>query len=165
MSSENKRHAYRVPFNVQAELFHNGFIAPCLVINMSAGGMLIASELQIQQGEEATLGLRLFDELKEVAGLDYLSFQVEVLEVLPDPHEDVEAIQYRCRNMTSEGSPQYERARKIVFEAERQRLARASGAAGASQMASSGERREALKPKTVPRYSKQSINPHLGDLP
>lgn len=163
MSSENKRQAFRVPFNVQAELFYNGLVSPCLVINMSAGGMLVASELEIPPGSEATLGLRLFDELRAAAELDYISFQLEVLEVIEDPASDVTARQYRCRNLTNEGSPQYERARRIVFEAERQRLATASGASQASPMASSPERRDSLKTRSVQRYGKQSLNPNLRD--
>lgn len=158
MTETNQRNTYRAPFNVRAELFRRGVVMPCLIVNMSAGGMLVASDMVIEQGEQVTLGLRLFDELRDAAGLDYLNFQLEVLEVIPDPAADVTALQYRCRNLTNEGSAAYERAHKVVFESERQRLAVASGAEDSSPMVT-GDRRAELKKEQVRRYGKESINP------
>lgn len=164
MTDDNQRITYRVPFNVRAELFYHGLVLPCLIINMSAGGMLLAAELEeVQAGEQLTLGLRLFDELADAAGLDYLNFQLEVLEVLNDSEADVRACQLRCRNRTSEGSSAYERAHKVVFEAERQRLGAHSGMDSASPMVSDPGRREALRQADDKRWSKGSVNPLLQD--
>ena len=155
----NQRSAYRVPFNAQAELYHDGHVVPALVVNMSAGGMLVAAEADIPTGEHVGLGLHLFDELRTAAGLEYLHFDLEVLEVIEDPADDVTARQYRCRNLTVEGSPAAERVRQVVFTAERERLAAESGMGGASPMATDAERREQLRREQLERYSKASVNP------
>lgn len=101
--------------DVQAVVFHDGAIEACELQNLSAGGMLVRSRAVLAPGSELTLGLRLAPDLAEAAGLDYLSFQVEVLESLET--DEVGVADYRLRNLTSEGSQLYERARSLVYQA------------------------------------------------
>lgn len=176
MGESNHRNTFRVPFELEAEVFRHGAISKCLILNMSAGGMLLATNEQVEPHEQLTLGVRLFDDLRKAAGIDYLNFQLEVLEVLEREDEEQAVAQedgsgepavdwgpwqrhLRCRNMTTEGSAAYERAHKLVFEAERRRLAHLSGAEESSPMVSDHGRRESLHPHEVERYSRESINP------
>lgn len=158
----NERQSFRTEFNIRAELFYHGDIAPCVIVNMSAGGMMLQAGMTIPEASQVTLGLRLYDDLKQAAGIDYLSFHLEVLEVLEAEGATDSTWLYRCRNLTNEGSPLYERAIKVVFEAERRRLAAESGNDKLSPMATDAKRRAGQRTESVARYKKASIDPLHG---
>jgi hypothetical protein len=165
MSDDNQRQSFRTDFHAQAELFHRGAVVPCEIVNLSAGGMRLTSLALLEPGEPVSLGLRLFGDVREAAGLDYLNFHLEVLGVDEVERDDAGAVvrEYRCRNLTPEGSPLYERAHRIVFDAERRRLAAVSGMDEASPMQRDHERDLARRVEAVPRYGKSSLNPLLKD--
>lgn len=159
--SDNRRTSYRVPFEADAQLFHKGNTFPCQILDMSAGGVRLAAKPDIETGESLGLGLHLLGELKTAAELDYLHFDLEVLsrgdELLAKGWRE-----YRCRNMTVEGSPAYERASKLVFAAERQRRAEQTGAAQSSPMARPAGQDDD-QPTAPERFSKGSVNPLHGE--
>lgn len=120
MGAEEQRSSQRASFNVRAEVFFEGAVSPCLVRNLSAGGALVETPLDLAEGTEFTLGLRLVDDLREAAGLDYVSFHLEVLGREEAPSlTGSGSTRYRCKNLTSPGSELYQRAVALVTEAQR----------------------------------------------
>lgn len=158
--SENQRESFRIDADseLQAELFHEGRVAPCRLQNLSAGGALVECELELQPGTQCTLGVRLRGRLAG-AGLPYVSFLMQVLE----PAESQAPSMYRLRSMTGPGSREYEEASRLVFEAQRLRRAAASGTAEASPMATDPDRRRQLRPQPRTRFSKGSLRPDRPD--
>lgn len=119
----DKRATPRVPFTVQTELFLEQANVPAMVINLSPGGVLLSTAADLQVGQTVGMGLRLMDKLRDAAGLDYLNFELNVVERI---NNDNGADWYRCKSTASSGSTQYLRAYKIVLEAEKQRQAAAA---------------------------------------
>lgn len=155
--SDNRRNAYRVPFSARAEIVARGRSRPCTILNLSAGGVLIEVEREMQVGDTARLDLTLDGELQRAAGVPMLQFDLEVLGEAEHPTDDLHG--YRCRHTAIEGDPQYEQARKVVFGAERAQRAAETGMGESSPMASDEQRRDQQRPERKPRYNKSSINP------
>lgn len=158
--ADNQRESFRIDADpeLQAELFHEGRVAPCRLLNLSAGGALVECALDLPPGTQCTLGVRLRGKLAG-AGLPYVSFLMEALEAT----EGQAPSTHRLRSMTGPGSQQYEDASKLVFEAQRLRRAAESGSAQASPMASDPDRRRQLRPQARPRFSKGSLRPDQPD--
>lgn len=158
--AENQRESFRIEADpeMQAELFHEGRVAPCRLLNLSAGGAMVECDLELTPRTQCTLGVRLRGALAG-AGVPYVSFLMEVLE----PIDPAAPTTYRMRSMTGPGSPEYEEASKLVFEAQRRRRAATSGTAEASPMASDPDRRRRLRPQPKPRFSKGSLRPDRPD--
>ena len=159
--SKNLRESFRVggEADIEAELFHEGKVAPCLVINLSAGGAKVISELDVPAGSQCTLGIRLTSKIKGW-NEPYVSFLMEVLQVTYGL--DGRRV-CRLKNMTAPGTADYEMAAKLVFEAQRRLLAKSTGTDAASPMVSDEARRAELRPPERPRYSKDSLQPGQGD--
>lgn len=138
--ADNARHSVRVTENFRGDLFHAGQVAACEVLDVSAGGARFVSELRVNVGAHCTLGFALAEELASAASITdpYVSFHLEVLERTPCDA----GFSYRARNLTREGSAEYERAVRVVFAVQREHLARTSGAAESSPMAMDAARRE-----------------------
>lgn len=161
--TENLRESFRVEpdSGLEAELFHEGRVAPCMVDNLSAGGAKVTSALSMPAGAQCTLGVRIAPGLRTSEGTpSYVSFLMEVLEGTPRPDHSFD---YRLRSTTGPGSEQYEAAAKLVFAAQRSLLARTSGAEPASPMVGSPERRRRLRIPRPPRFTKKSLRPGQGD--
>lgn len=159
--SDNQRSSYRVGADdFEAELFHEGRVVPCHVINLSAGGALIRTGLEMADGTQCTLGLDLEGELASATGIRYVSFHMEVLEQVPVHGGELNV---RLRNLTGEGSKAYEQAQKIVFEAQRRARARETGSEKASPMASDQVRRKRFRGLGSARFGKGSTRPGQGD--
>lgn len=158
--AENQRESFRIDADpeLEAELFHEGRVAPCRLLNLSAGGAMIECDLDLPTGSQCTLGVRLRGSLAG-AGVPYVSFLMEALE----PTDSQERSTHRLRSTTGPGSQQYEDASRLVFEAQRLRRAAESGTAGASPMASDPDRRRQLRPQPRPRFSKGSLRPDGSD--
>ena len=156
MGSDEQRGSFRVEARIEGELFHEGRVVPCEVENLSAGGAAVTTGLELEPGTQCTLGLRMDREQRAATGLDYLSFHMEVLEGTAQRGGD---IHYRMRNLTSEGSDAYERAQKLVFDAQRRARAAETGSDEASPLASDRDRRTGLKRIRRPRFSRGSMRP------
>ena len=156
MGGDNQRQSFRVEARIEGELFHEGRVVPCMVENLSAGGAAVTTGLELEAGTQCTLGLRMDREQRAALGVDYLSFHMEVLEASPVRGGDM---LYRLRNLTSEGSKAYERANKLVFDAQRRARAEETGTGEASPLASDRERRGGLRRIRRPRFSKGSMRP------
>ena len=149
--SENQRETFRIgpDSDLQAELFHEGRVAPCQLVNLSAGGAKVTSDLRMPPGAQCTLGVRLGSEVRGASALPYVSFLMELLD------EDVPEqgpYTYRLRSTTGPGSPEYEAAAKLVFAAQRQSRARETGTDRASPMASDENRRSKLRIEQQARF-------------
>lgn len=154
--AENQRESFRIEGDpmLRAELFHEGRVAPCSIENLSAGGASLTSTIQMQPGSQCTLGVRLDDSIQTVAAT-YVSFLMEVLEASPAPT----GTSYRLRNTTGPGTPEFEAATKLVFEAQRLRRAGETGTGAGSPMATDEDRRRDLRSDPRPRFSKGSLRP------
>lgn len=113
----NQRKSDRVPFTVYAELFLPQATVPALIINLSAGGALLSSAAPLERGQRVGMGLRLLDSLKNEAGVDYLHFDLEILQATTQENG---TMLYRCKSTARSNSPQYERASKLVIAAQKQ---------------------------------------------
>jgi hypothetical protein len=113
--NSSRRAAPRVEINTRAALFVGDTSARCVVVNLSSDGALIGSELEVEPGAHVGLGIHLFEDLRKAAGLDYLHFELEVLE---RSETDGGGFQYRCKNLTRAGSPAHERAVRVVTAAD-----------------------------------------------
>lgn len=114
----NRRSTPRVPFTVQTELFLPQANVPAMVINLSPGGVLLSTAADLHVGQTMGMGLRLMEALREAAGLDYLNFELTVLERITNQNG---ADWYRCKSTASSGSVQYQRAYQVVLKADEQR--------------------------------------------
>jgi hypothetical protein len=158
--TENLRETFRVEpgHELDAELFHEGRVAPCQLENLSAGGARVRSALAMPQGAQCTLGVRLGEAMRGASTPTYVSFLMEVLEATSI--EESSAYDYRLRSTTAPGSPEYETAAKLVFAAQRTALAAKSGTAQpASPMASDEERRRRFWMPRAPRFGKRAMRP------
>jgi len=157
--TENQRESYRVDAgtDLDADLFHEGRVTRCVLMNLSAGGARVSSSQSIPVGGQCTLGVRLGAEHRPTAtSLSYVSFLMEVLDATPGRQGRTD---YRLRSISGPGSKQHEAAAHLVFEAERRRRARASGIDAATPMASDPERRSRLRIPFRQRFSKGSLRP------
>ncbi|MCW2928507.1 MAG: hypothetical protein JWM86_2475 [Thermoleophilia bacterium] len=172
--SENQRESFRLEPEHQtldAELFHEGRVAPCSLTNLSAGGAKATSQLRIPEGRQCTLGVRLAGPLRDTAKMPYLSFHMEVIEAtalafepddptrlgLGDPAR--QEWEYRLRNVMAPGSAEYEAAAKLVFAAQRRALSSRTGAEPSSPMVSERERRRAFWMPRRGRFGRGSLRP------
>ncbi len=156
--TENQRESFRIGSDagLEAELLHQGRAAPCTLDNLSAGGAKLTSELQVPQGAECMLRLRLGSELRPASDTSYASLPMEVLE-----RDDTVAgtVTYRLRSTSQPGSAEYEAATKLVLAAQRLQRAQQLGTDEASPMASDDERRAKLRVPKQQRFSKGSLRP------
>lgn len=158
--TENRRESFRTRLDVEAEVFHEGRVVACTVTELSGGGARLETRLDLPIGTQCTLGMRLGHELADAAGTEYLSWHLEVLGVVPLAGDVCE---YRVRNLTQSGSPAYEAAHRVVFEAHRQLVAVERDTDHASPMVSDHERRESLREPDHHRFSRESMRPGLED--
>lgn len=161
--TENLRESYRIESHpdLDAELFHEGRVAPCSVHNLSAGGAKVTSALAMPAGAQCTLGVRLGPGLRSSGSIPpYVSFLMEALDSVPRPDGSFD---YRLRSTTAPGSPEYESASKLVFAAQRARQAQLTGAGQASPMVVDETRRRRLRLPRVARFSKRSMRPDQHD--
>lgn len=142
--TEQQRESFRVDTQFEAEVFHHGRVVSCTVQNLSAGGALVETSLEMPAGAHCTLGLALEGDLATATGLPYVSFHMEVLAAQPVRGG---LLTYRLRNVTSSGSKEYETATKLVF------------AAQASPMASDPDRRGRLRTRMTTRFGRGSLRP------
>lgn len=159
---ENQRESFRVEpaSDLEAELFHEGRVVPCVLDNLSAGGAKVTSAIAMPTGAHCTLGVRTAVTSPGRGPATYVSFLMEVLEATPAADERTD---YRLRSMTAPGSAEYEAAARLVFEAQRSALAASSGAEPSSPMASDPARRRKLRVLRRPRFSKRSLRPGRPD--
>lgn len=159
--TENQRESFRIDADpqLQAELFHEGRVTPCDLHNLSAGGAKLRCSMPMATGSHCTLGVRIDPRPGADAGGTYVSFLMEVLE---SSHRS-ELFEYRLRNATAPGSTEYEAATKLVFEAQRLRLASVSGADESSSMVTDRKRRRRLRIPLRQRFSKRSLRPGNDD--
>lgn len=159
--TENQRESFRIgpDSDMQAELFHEGRIAPCTLENLSAGGAKVTSELRMPPGAQCTLGVRLGASMRTTGSVQYVSF---LMEVLDDALPEQGPVTYRLRSTTGPGSAEYEAAAKLVIAAQRQARARETGSDEASPMVSDEERRAKLRTEQQARFSKKSLRPGPG---
>jgi hypothetical protein len=159
--SENQRETFRIgpDSDLQAELFHEGRVAPCRIENLSAGGAKVTSDLRMPAGAQCTLRVHLGTSTRESTSASHAEFLMEVLDDVPPEQGPVT---YRLRSTTGPGSAEYEAAAKLVFAAQRQALARGTGADEASPMVSDEERRARLRTEQQARFSKKSLRPGPG---
>lgn len=154
--TEQNRASFRVDTSFEAELFHQGRVVGCTVVNLSAGGARVETALEMRAGAQCTLGLALDRELAAATGMTYVSFHMEVLAA--EPLRDGQLV-YRLHNATGSTSPEYETATKLVFAAQRRMRAAASGAEGSSPMVSDHERRVKHRSKLRTRFGRGSLRP------
>jgi hypothetical protein len=159
--TENQRESFRIgpDSDLQAELFHEGRVSPCRLVNLSAGGAKVTSDLRMPPGAQCTLGVRLGASMRPSTSIPYVSF---LMEVLDDDLPERGPFTYRLRSTTAPGSAQYEAAAKLVFAAQRQERSRETGTDESSPMASDEERREQLRVSKPARFSKKSLRPGPG---
>lgn len=160
---ENQRESFRVDSapGLEAELFHEGRVAPCSLHNLSAGGAKVTSTVSLAPGSHCTLGVRTQATMPgRGSAATYVSFLMEVLEATPATGGSFE---YRLRSMTGPGSKEYEAAARLVFEAQRALLARGSGAEPSSPMVTDPDRRRRLRVLRPPRFTKRSLRPGQHD--
>lgn len=154
--TENQRESFRIDADeeLHAELFHEGRVAPCTLQNLSAGGARLRSKLEMPPGTQCTLGVRLGGAGHGPNGR-YVSFLLGVLDATPKG----DWFEYRLQSLTAPGSAEHEAATRLVFEAQRRRLAASSGTDQASPMASDEQRRKELRTEQRQRFSKGSLRP------
>ncbi|MCW2956080.1 MAG: hypothetical protein JWO69_949 [Thermoleophilia bacterium] len=148
----NQRDSFRIDETFEAELFHEGRVAPCSVQNLSAGGALVTARLDMPSGSYCTLGIRLDPELAATTGQEYFSFHMEVLE--PAPSQLPSA--HRLRTASGPGSPEYEAAARLVVAAQRRSRARQTGAVEASPMSHDSEQPRRRRSIFKRRFGKNS---------
>jgi hypothetical protein len=158
--SEQQRASFRVETQFEAELFHEGRVVSCTVQNLSAGGALVETALEIRTGSQCTLGLALDPELAQATGLDYVSFHMEVLASQPI---SAGRWQHRLHNVTRSGSKEYETATKLVFAAQRRAISHETGTDHASPMATDEARRGRLRSTLATRFGRSSLRPGSND--
>lgn len=157
---EQQRESFRIETQFEAELFHEGRIVACRVQNLSAGGALVETALELRANTQCTLGLALDRELATNTGLEYVSFHMEVL---ASEATSGGGWQHRLRNVTKSGSKEYEIATKLVFAAQRRTISQNTGADRASPMATNQERRGRLRSKLGARFGRNSLRPGSND--
>lgn len=175
--SENQRESFRVEpdgVSLAAELFHEGRVEPCELVNLSAGGAKVRSRLRVQAGRQCTLGVRLEGSKPGSTAVSYVSFHSEVIEATTLPFEEDDptglglgdparpTYEYRLRNLMTAGSNEYEEAAKFVVEAQRWAISAKTGLASASPMASERERRRGFWPSRRGRFGRGSLRPGSG---
>lgn len=161
--TENLRESYRIDADpdLVTELFHEGRVKPCTLHNLSAGGAKVTSALSMGEGAQCTLGVRLGPSIRTSSATpQYVSFLMEVMEATPRADHSFD---FRLRSMTAPGSPEYEAAAKLVFTAQRARLAKRSGTGPSSPMVVDEQRRRRLRLPLVARFSKRSLRPDNRD--
>lgn len=159
---EQQRQSFRIDSHFPGELFHEGRVAPCEVLNLSAGGARVHTRMELRSGAVCTLGIPLDSDLEKAAGTSYVSFHMFVLDAVPQA--DGEHIDYRLQHVASsnETAGEYELATRVVFAAQRRELAHESGAEDASPMVSDHERRKSLISRMKPRFSRGSVRGGRG---
>lgn len=157
-TGNNQRESFRVHAHhaLQAELFHEGRVEQCGVLNLSAGGANISTTLLMKPGSQCTIRVKL-EGMSPPGSLDYVSFLMEILEMFES--KGSHNYTYRLKNTTEAGSPEYEAAMKFVFEAQRRLLAHEAGTSDSSPMVSDEARRNQLRVEHPPRFSKDSMRP------
>ncbi|MCW2972163.1 MAG: hypothetical protein JWN72_436 [Thermoleophilia bacterium] len=159
---EQQRQSFRVESHFAGELFHEGRVAPCDVLNLSAGGARVQTRMRLASSAVCTLGIPLDADLEKAAGVGYVSFHMYVLDAVP--HEGDELVDYRLQHVSSpsETAGGYQLATRVVFAAQRRDLAHESGADQASPMVSTHERRLGFMSRTKARFSRASIRGGRG---
>ena len=159
---EQQRQSFRIEPHFAGELFHEGRVAPCDVLNLSAGGARVRTPLRLASGAVCTLGIPLSGDLERAAGASYVSFHMFVLDAVPQ--SDDEVVDYRLQHVSSssDSAGEYQLATKVVFAAQRRDLAHESGADESSPMVSTHERRLGFMSRTKARFSRASIRGGRG---
>lgn len=86
------------------------------LVNLSAGGAMVEATIEMQPGEQFAMGIFLDQELQSVTELDFLHFDLEIVEAVERPAGGGRNWRYRCRNLTQAGSAQFRRASQIVYK-------------------------------------------------
>lgn len=151
----NQRSSFRIDENLDAELHYRGRVHPCQIVNLSAGGARIRSEIELARERTCKVDVTLPKELARSASLSVVSMHLEVLDSTPDSDEFIS----RMRSLDPPGSPEQEMAAKLVFALQRRARAAQSGADDASPMQTTQEsiRRERSRKKL--RISRAVWNP------
>jgi len=157
---DNQRDSFRLERNFEAELSHEGRVSACVVTNLSAGGARIQTTFEMRTGRSCTLGILLDPRTRAEAGVDQVSFHMEILERTELPEAMIE---YRLRNATGPGSSEYETAARLVVQAQRQMIAAETGAGEASPMVSDDDRRRRFRIPVRPRFGKGNMRPGSDD--
>jgi len=160
---EQQRKSFRVEPQIAGELFHEGRVAPCDVLNLSAGGARVQTTMPLRSGSVCTLGIPLDGELERAAGTGYVSFHMYVLDAVPQTEREL--VDYRLQHVSSstESAGEYQLATKVVFASQRRDLAHESGADEASPMASTPARRRSFAARLKPRFSRGSVRGGRGE--
>lgn len=106
-----------------AALFHDGVSHSAQLVDLSAAGAQLETTAQLAVGDQFGLGLHLMGEFRDAAGLDYLHFDLEVVEAIPG-QVATHISRYRCRSLSPRGSAQMDRVGELVRENESSRRRR-----------------------------------------
>lgn len=178
----NRRAAYRVPLDIDAQVVAGGRARPVKIQNLSAGGAMFDADDALVVGCPVQLRMDLSSEWVKATGFDQVIVDLELIDVNEvreslDDDDDADTdtdeadatgpiigYRHRARSLALEGSQEYEKMHKLVFAAERHRLSKRTGAGQASPMASDPERRAARRKNAGgDRYGRGAINPLHDD--
>ncbi|MBC7460498.1 MAG: PilZ domain-containing protein [Thermoleophilia bacterium] len=159
---EQQRQSFRVEPHFAGELFHEGRVARCDVLNLSAGGARVQTRMRLASGAVCTLGIPLDGDLERAAGMSYVSFHMFVLDAVPQSEDEL--VDYRLQHVSSssESAGEYELATKVVFASQRRDIAHESGADESSPMVSTRDRRLGFMSRTKARFSRGSTRGGQG---
>ena len=151
----NQRSSFRIDENLDAELHYRGRVHPCQIVNLSAGGARIRTQIELTRERTCMVEVPLPKELARSAGRAVVQLHLEVLDSTPDDQQFVT----RMRSLDAPGSPEQEATAKLVFALQRRARAAQSGAEDASPMQTTAEsiRRERSRAKL--RISRALWNP------
>lgn len=178
----NRRAAYRVPLDIDAQVVAGGKSRPVKIQNLSAGGAMFDADDAFAAGRTVQLRMDLSSEWVKATGFDQVIVDLELIDVFEvressddatgtdsdaepaQPTGPVIGFRHRARSLAVEGSPEFEKMHKLVFAAERHRLSKRTGAGQASPMASDPERRAARRRNAGgDRFGRGAINPLHDD--
>jgi hypothetical protein len=109
---KDQRQQPRTPLDMPVTLhWGDGQEARGRLLDLSASGTLLLAPVSFKVGNTLSLGVHLYDELREAAGTDYLRFELEVVEA-----ETVDSQWYRlrCMNQSTPETEQFQRAAAVV---------------------------------------------------
>lgn len=143
--STNQRAAFRIDEELDAILHIHGRTHPCRIVNLSAGGARLHSQVELREGRACMVTIPLDAQLAEAVGEPVATMHVEILD---SQHAGTEHIA-RARSIDDTGSPEQQAMARLVFALQRRARSHESGADEASPMQTTAEsiRRERATPK------------------
>lgn len=154
----NRRSTFRAPVTLPAEVQIGSARHGATLVDISEAGVRLATNAEIHAGSTAMLRLPLDGALADATSSRELHLSVTVLDTMPGDADT--GFRFRCTIDGFRGTDSYGALQRLVFAAERARIA-AERDTAASPMATSSERRSLLRPARPSRFSKRSLHPNV----